>query len=152
MWGYHSAILIPVARSKLCRPGARPPLSSGTRFISATICCLFIRVFSSFKIIRQRVGFDPTTAGKGKCTRSARRWEFEGGGSGPFSHKLATASGRAAKIAVRKLLNAHLFNGEPGGIRTRDHRIKSAMLYQLSYRLKPNIPNDLNRPEATQAV
>ncbi len=24
--------------------------------------------------------------------------------------------------------------GEPGGIRTRDHRIKSAMLYQLSYR------------------
>ena len=25
-------------------------------------------------------------------------------------------------------------NGEPGGIRTRDHRIKSAMLYQLSYR------------------
>jgi hypothetical protein len=27
------------------------------------------------------------------------------------------------------------FNGEPGGARTRDHRIKSAMLYQLSYRL-----------------
>jgi hypothetical protein len=26
-------------------------------------------------------------------------------------------------------------NGEPGGARTRDHRIKSAMLYQLSYRL-----------------
>jgi hypothetical protein len=25
-------------------------------------------------------------------------------------------------------------NGEPGGARTRDHRIKSAMLYQLSYR------------------
>jgi hypothetical protein len=25
--------------------------------------------------------------------------------------------------------------GEPGGARTRDHRIKSAMLYQLSYRL-----------------
>jgi hypothetical protein len=24
--------------------------------------------------------------------------------------------------------------GEPGGARTRDHRIKSAMLYQLSYR------------------
>ncbi len=24
--------------------------------------------------------------------------------------------------------------GEPGGTRTRDHRIKSAMLYQLSYR------------------
>jgi hypothetical protein len=23
---------------------------------------------------------------------------------------------------------------EPGGTRTRDHRIKSAMLYQLSYR------------------
>jgi hypothetical protein len=27
--------------------------------------------------------------------------------------------------------------GEPGGARTRDHRIKSAMLYQLSYR--PNV-------------
>ena len=26
--------------------------------------------------------------------------------------------------------------GEPGGARTRDHRIKSAMLYQLSYRLQ----------------
>jgi hypothetical protein len=24
--------------------------------------------------------------------------------------------------------------GEPAGTRTRDHRIKSAMLYQLSYR------------------
>ena len=32
---------------------------------------------------------------------------------------------------------ARLFEnyGEPGGARTRDHRIKSAMLYQLSYRL-----------------
>ena len=28
--------------------------------------------------------------------------------------------------------------GEPAGARTRDHRIKSAMLYQLSYRLKHN--------------
>jgi hypothetical protein len=28
----------------------------------------------------------------------------------------------------------HENNGEPGGTRTRDHRIKSAMLYQLSYR------------------
>ena len=27
-----------------------------------------------------------------------------------------------------------IFDGEPGGARTRDHRIKSAMLYQLSYR------------------
>ena len=34
--------------------------------------------------------------------------------------------------------NMHILlkiNGEPGGARTRDHRIKSAMLYQLSYRL-----------------
>jgi hypothetical protein len=31
-----------------------------------------------------------------------------------------------------------VWNGEPGGARTRDHRIKSAMLYQLSYRLKHN--------------
>ena len=29
-------------------------------------------------------------------------------------------------------------NGEPGGARTRDHRIKSAMLYQLSYRPDEN--------------
>src|SRR6266850_6561766 len=28
----------------------------------------------------------------------------------------------------------HTGSGEPGGARTRDHRIKSAMLYQLSYR------------------
>lgn|ERR1700761_550061 len=28
--------------------------------------------------------------------------------------------------------------GEPGGNRTRDHRIKSAMLYQLSYRPDKN--------------
>ena len=39
-------------------------------------------------------------------------------------------------------------NGEPGGTRTRDHRIKSAMLYQLSYRplrntrLREPIPGD----------
>ena len=33
------------------------------------------------------------------------------------------------------LLSAIENNGEPGGARTRDHRIKSAMLYQLSYRL-----------------
>ena len=30
-------------------------------------------------------------------------------------------------------------NGEPGGTRTRDHRIKSAMLYQLSYRPIDNL-------------
>src|SRR5579863_7481280 len=30
--------------------------------------------------------------------------------------------------------NALKNDGEPGGTRTRDHRIKSAMLYQLSYR------------------
>ena len=33
-------------------------------------------------------------------------------------------------------LQAIVENGESGGARTRDHRIKSAMLYQLSYRLK----------------
>jgi hypothetical protein len=32
-------------------------------------------------------------------------------------------------------LKSFRMNGEPGGARTRDHRIKSAMLYQLSYRL-----------------
>src|SRR5712692_4234371 len=35
----------------------------------------------------------------------------------------------------QKGCNKPLWNiGEPGGARTRDHRIKSAMLYQLSYR------------------
>ena len=34
----------------------------------------------------------------------------------------------------KRPLNHRLANGEPGGARTRDHRIKSAMLYQLSYR------------------
>jgi hypothetical protein len=48
---------------------------------------------------------------------------------------LATASERATRMAARKLLKSYSVNGEPGGARTRDHRIKSAMLYQLSYRL-----------------
>ena len=47
-----------------------------------------------------------------------------------------------AKTQTRQLID---FNGEPGGARTRDHRIKSAMLYQLSYRLpdedKTKLPN-----------
>ena len=34
----------------------------------------------------------------------------------------------------RILADAFRKLGEPGGDRTRDHRIKSAMLYQLSYR------------------
>ena len=37
-------------------------------------------------------------------------------------------------IAVVVGVEPNLNNGEPGGTRTRDHRIKSAMLYQLSYR------------------
>src|SRR5580704_12516511 len=32
------------------------------------------------------------------------------------------------------MANTTGYYGEPGGARTRDHRIKSAMLYQLSYR------------------
>ncbi len=35
---------------------------------------------------------------------------------------------------MQKLNEVVCFHGEPGGTRTRDHRIKSAMLYQLSYR------------------
>ena len=35
---------------------------------------------------------------------------------------------------MKNPLSHQLKNGEPGGARTRDHRIKSAMLYQLSYR------------------
>ena len=36
-------------------------------------------------------------------------------------------------------------NGEPGGNRTRDHRIKSAMLYQLSYRPEDVSPSSIPR-------
>ena len=43
---------------------------------------------------------------------------------------LARASGK-----VCGEVQAIVDNGESGGARTRDHRIKSAMLYQLSYRL-----------------
>jgi hypothetical protein len=52
----------------------------------------------------------------------------------PGVARLATASEPAATTASRKLLKAYSVDGEPGGARTRDHRIKSAMLYQLSYR------------------
>jgi hypothetical protein len=50
------------------------------------------------------------------------------------------------------------FHGEPGGIRTRDHRIKSAMLYQLSYRpvmrllLKSSIRGPCNQPPTQRGV
>jgi hypothetical protein len=47
-------------------------------------------------------------------------------------------SRQRAKTKFSKLFG---FCGEPGGIRTRDNRIKSAMLYQLSYR--PAIGNRL---------
>ena len=35
---------------------------------------------------------------------------------------------------MKRISEARCVVGEPGGARTRDHRIKSAMLYQLSYR------------------
>jgi hypothetical protein len=38
---------------------------------------------------------------------------------------------------MQRFNKALCFDGEPGGNRTRDHRIKSAMLYQLSYRPAP---------------
>jgi hypothetical protein len=38
---------------------------------------------------------------------------------------------------LREVMQVIHKNGEPGGTRTRDHRIKSAMLYQLSYRPVP---------------
>ena len=41
-------------------------------------------------------------------------------------------------------------NGEPGGARTRDHRIKSAMLYQLSYR--PNLIEHTTRVVTNECV
>ena len=37
-------------------------------------------------------------------------------------------------MIVDKYAQVFWNDGEPGGARTRDHRIKSAMLYQLSYR------------------
>ncbi len=37
-------------------------------------------------------------------------------------------------LSLLSMLKLMILNGEPGGARTRDHRIKSAMLYQLSYR------------------
>jgi hypothetical protein len=47
---------------------------------------------------------------------------------------------------VSRILNL----GEPGGTRTRDHRIKSAMLYQLSYRpwswYKVGVPLKITQP------
>jgi hypothetical protein len=43
------------------------------------------------------------------------------------------------RSALKKM---EFYNGEPGGARTRDHRIKSAMLYQLSYRLSEDLEND----------
>ena len=46
--------------------------------------------------------------------------------------------------AVKEIqgFKATRINGEPGGARTRDHRIKSAMLYQLSYRLLRNLTDE----------
>ena len=46
-----------------------------------------------------------------------------------------TAAGSVSSVAARATVNVKTWNGEPGGSRTRDNRIKSAMLYQLSYRL-----------------
>ncbi len=52
----------------------------------------------------------------------------ENGASLPFTtHLLHTEVKKSFYLIDSKY-------GEPGGARTRDHRIKSAMLYQLSYR------------------
>jgi hypothetical protein len=45
------------------------------------------------------------------------------------------------KDKMRRSNKLLCFHGEPGGTRTRDHRIKSAMLYQLSYRPAVNLEN-----------
>ena len=47
-------------------------------------------------------------------------------------HKPKKATIAQAIQLVRVMFTVE--SGEPGGARTRDHRIKSAMLYQLSYR------------------
>jgi hypothetical protein len=46
-------------------------------------------------------------------------------------------SSKSARLLTNRNQNGK--NGEPGGTRTRDHRIKSAMLYQLSYRPGGNV-------------
>ena len=46
--------------------------------------------------------------------------------------------GRVTPRSHKKPFRINEKDGEPGGIRTRDHRIKSAVLYQLSYRLGSN--------------
>ncbi len=48
-------------------------------------------------------------------------------------HNEETLWRKPPKPSISPLILKEL-NGEPGGARTRDHRIKSAMLYQLSYR------------------
>ena len=57
----------------------------------------------------------------------------------PSSLSTGEDSGGRQKIVVNHGSNIsngiNNLRGEPGGGRTRDHRIKSAMLYQLSYRL-----------------
>ena len=57
-----------------------------------------------------------------------RRWD------GMINNSYLTAA-PGMVLCIFRLLILMKLNGEPGGARTRDHRIKSAMLYQLSYRL-----------------
>ena len=69
--------------------------------------------------------------------------EISGHKTRPLSHRLLATDERAGtKDGIPKPRCKSnwanqlslLESGEPGGTRTRDHRIKSAMLYQLSYR------------------
>jgi hypothetical protein len=52
---------------------------------------------------------------------------------------------RRCKLKNPAELKSFVLDGEPGGSRTRDHRIKSAMLYQLSYRPILLTAKDLRR-------
>ncbi len=56
---------------------------------------------------------------------------------GPEGYIRASFSTSSYKTKKAQMILKDLF-GEPGGNRTRDHRIKSAMLYQLSYRPTSN--------------
>ena len=54
--------------------------------------------------------------------------------TGSFSAPAAARTKQSLVIDAWRRNRKHTVFGEPGGARTRDHRIKSAMLYQLSYR------------------
>ena len=94
------------------------------------------------RLCRRARGLHPMTCNSSPCSRSVWR-DAEPIGSLLFSAQTAPSRACATKKDAKSDQKQHRDtiypienNGEPGGARTRDHRIKSAMLYQLSYRLE----------------